>query len=49
MEIGTSVYINHKGNQCYAEVIGQEFPYYIVRLASGLEIRAYEDELKELE
>ena len=48
MEIGTPVYVNYRGSQCYAEVVGQEFPYYIVRLTSGLEIRVYEDELKEV-
>ena len=48
MEIGTSVYVNYRGSQHYAEVIGREFPYYIVRLSNGLEIRVYEDELEKV-
>ena len=48
VQTGTSVYINYKGSQCYAEVVGYEYPYYIVRLTSGLELRVYEDELKEV-
>ena len=48
MEIGTSVYVNYRGSQCYAEVIGREFPYYVVRLTSSLEIRVYRDELEKI-
>lgn len=48
MQTGTSVYVNYRGSQCYAEIIGYEYPYYIVRLTSGLELRVYEDELTEV-
>ena len=47
MEIGTKVYVKHKGCRCHGEVIGREYPYYIVQLyGSGLELSFYEDEIE---
>lgn len=39
MEIGTKVYVKHKGCKCRGEIVSREFPYYIVQLyGSGLEL-----------
>ena len=48
MHIGQHVYVKYKGIEYYSEIIGYEFPYYIVRLSSGLELSYYEDELEEV-
>jgi hypothetical protein len=46
MEVGTNVYVSYKGSQLHGEIIGREFPYYIVRLSNGLELSFYEDEIE---
>ena len=48
MEIGTHVYVKYKGTEYYAEIIGIEYPYYIVELSNGLEIRVYADEMEKV-
>ena len=48
MEIGTAVYVKYKGSQCYGEIIGREFPYYIVKLSNGLELSFYKDEMEKV-
>lgn len=45
MEVGTKVYVQYRGSQYYAEVTEYDFPYYVVELSNGLEIRVYQDEL----
>lgn len=47
MEIGTKVYVKHKGCRCRGEIVSREFPYYIIQLyGSGLELSFYEDEIE---
>ena len=45
MEIGNTCYIKYKGNTWHGEIIGYDFPYYIVLLSNGLELKYYSDEI----
>ena len=46
MNKGDKVYVKYRGNNYYAEIVGYEFPYYVVELSNGLELRVYQDELE---
>lgn len=45
--IGQQVELNkpYKGWR-YAEIIGYEFPYYKIKLTTGLELNVYRDEIQ---
>ena len=46
MNIGEGYTYTYKGCKWNCTVIGREYPYWIIELSNGLELRVYADELE---
>lgn len=45
-EIGEHVYIEYRGTITYAEIVGYDYPQYIVEIPNGKQTKIYADEIK---
>ena len=46
MSIGEEHTYTYKGCRWNGTVIGREYPYWVIELSNGLELRVYADELE---
>ena len=45
-EIGDNVYVEYWGTVTYAQIVGYDYPLYIIELPNGKQAKIYADEIQ---